>query len=622
MRANYRYPAKPIDRPDHISVLMPTRGRPDGLTKVFESFQKTVERKDLLDIWIYVDDDDTLTLDYIESGKWNIYGIVVNWHIAKSAGSMGDMLNQLWQACTTNPGLYFPFSDDYTISTPHWDSLLRRAFSQFEDGVMLGFLPDNTVRPHQVTFAIPSSRWLNLLGYFLTNRFYFWFDDQWIDEIGQMVGRKVMIPIRLENPVGRGKTPRMRRLPFWARYFNLTLEDRYQDALTILRTLHGNDEQKFAAAHERALAVAGHLVNIFNSHSDAIYAQMESSYRDSSDGIKSSKLGSYLKTELSAVEDLLTKLAYSCTHANHEEITDLADSLSLASFRAAEVDYLKASALFELGCIAEAEAALASCQAARGDTQDIQPLKSMIQSQITAPNKSFYASRSELRLPSWLTMKEPRDILFPANIPQELFYAIQRLLYQENIETILDIGAGDGTGSTRAAVETLDGRQRKIFCIEPDTAKCEQIRRLYSDRVTVYCGSSVALDQYITEAALTSFYSSQPSILNYYPLDTIIQWYRDERAALTEKNFSNSCIEEIRHARGIEFFDMAILDGSLFTGQADLNAVYGARFLALNHVRSIKNFSNMLRLLADPNYQVIELNYQTGCGHAVFRRKS
>lgn len=619
MRANYRYPAKPIDRPDHISILMPTRGRPDGLDKVFESFQNTVEHKHLIDIWIYVDDDDTLTLAYIKSEKWHIYGLTINWHITKSAGSMGDMLNQLWQACTTNPGLYFPFSDDYTISTPHWDSLLRRAFSQFEDGVMLGFLPDNTVRPHQVTFAIPSSRWLNLLGYFLTNRFYFWFDDQWIDEIGQMVGRKVMIPIRLENPVGRGKTPRMRRLPFWARYFNLTLEDRYQDALTILKTIHGNDEQKFAAAHERALAAAGHLVNIFNSHSDAIYAQMESSYRDSSEGIKPAKLGSYLKTELSAVEDLLAKLAHSSTRADYTEMIDIADCLSLASFRAAEVDYLKASALFELGCASETSMALASCQAAGGDHQDIQALRSKL---TDTASKSFYSARSELRQPSWLNLPDPRSILFPANIPQELFYAIQRLLYQETIETILDIGAGDGTGSTRAVAETLDDQQRKIFCIEPDAAKCEQTRQLYSDRVTVYYGSSVELDQYLTEAELTSFYSSQPSILNYYPLDHVLQWYRDERAALTEKNFSNSCISEIRHAHGIEFFDMAILDGSLFTGQADLNAVYGARFLALCHVRSVKNFSNMLRLLADPNYQVIELNYQTGCGHAVFRRKS
>lgn len=621
MRQSYRYPPKPIDRPEHISVLMPTRGRPDGLASVFESFRETVEHKQLFDIWLYVDDDDALTLDYIKSEAWKAYGLAINWHVAKRSTSMGDMLNQLWQHCSTNPGFYFPFPDDYIVVTQHWDSVLRQATSSFEDGVMLGFLPDNTARPHQVTFPIPSSGWLNVLGYFTTNRFFYWFDDQWVDEIGQMVGRKVMIPIRVENPAGRGKTPRMRKVPFWAAYFSLTLEDRYQDALTILAAIHRDDERALAIARDQALAAAGRLVNIYNNIGEEIYANTELIYRDFNVETVPAKLASYLATELSAVDDLLVKLAQCCTQRAYPEIIDLADCMARASFQSPGVAFLKAGALAALGCAAEAGASLDACQAAGGDVFDIQSLRTKLQNGVAGSARSFYVGRSELRLPSWLNMAEPRDILFPAEIPQELFYAIQRVLYQDEIATILDVGAGEGAGSTRAVATTLDGRKRSIFCVEPDAGKCALIRQRYGERVQVYCGSSVALDQYMSESELTSFYREQASILNYYPLDTVFRWRRDELAKLKASGVAVSRIEEIRRIHGIAVFDMAILDGSMFAGRADMEAVYGARYLVINHVRSVKNCTNMLRLYADPGYEMVELNHKTGCGYAVFRRK-
>jgi hypothetical protein len=620
VRQSYRYPPKPIDRPEHISVLMPTRGRPDGLASVFESFRDTVEHKQLFDVWLYVDDDDVLTLDYIKSEAWKSYGLAINWHVAKRSISMGDMLNQLWQHCSTNPGFYFPFPDDYIVTTQRWDTVLRQAARSFDDGVMLGFLPDNTARPHQVTFAIPSAGWLNLLGYFLTNRFFYWFDDQWVDEIAQMVGRKVMIPIRLETPGGRGKTPRMRKVPFWAGYFSLTLEDRYQDAIAILAAMCFGDERAFGVAREQALVAAGRLVNIYNNIGEEIYANTELIYRDFSVETVPTKLVSYLATELSAVDDLLVKLAECCKRNAYPEIIDLADCLARASLQAPGMAFLKAGALAALGCAAEAGASLDACQAAGGDVFDIQSLRTKLQSGAVGSGRSFYAGRSELRMPSWLAIPEPRDILFPTEIPQELFFAIQRVLYQDEIATILDVGAGEGAGSTRALATTLDDRDRSIYCVEPDAAKCELISQRYGGRVQVYCGSSVTLDQYMDESELTAFYREQASILNYYPLDTVLGWRRDELADLKASGTAVSRIEEIRRIHGITHFDMAILDGSMFAGRADLAAVYGARYLVINHVRSAKNCTNMLRLYADPRYQMVELNHKTGCGYAVFRR--
>lgn len=48
-----------------VTVLIVTRGRPKMLAEVFASLAANTSRKDFACLWLYVDEDDTVTRDAI-----------------------------------------------------------------------------------------------------------------------------------------------------------------------------------------------------------------------------------------------------------------------------------------------------------------------------------------------------------------------------------------------------------------------------------------------------------------------------------------------------------------------------------------------------------------------------
>jgi hypothetical protein len=70
---------------------------------------------------------------------------------------------------------------------------------------------------------------------------------------------------------------------------------------------------------------------------------------------------------------------------------------------------------------------------------------------------------------------------------------------------------------------------------------------------------------------------------------------------------------------GIETFDAVLIDGSEFTGSAELDEVYGARFILLDDTETFKNWKNMRRLEADPRYRLVQHDPSTRNGFAVFQ---
>lgn len=624
MRPSYKHPPKPVDRPDNISVLIPTRGRPDGLQKVFENFQNTVEVKALFDVWLYVDDDDSVTIDFINSGIWKRYDFAINWHIDRGTGSMGEMFNRLWQNCTTNPGLYFPFPDDYLIATPNWDSVLREYFHRFDDGIMLGYLPDPTAQPHQVTFAIPSAKWLNLLGYFITSRFYYWFDDAWLDDIATMVNRKVLIPISLHVPEGKGKTPRMRNLPFWNGYFSNTIHERYLDACNIIKAICTGDSAAFEDACLQAKQVAAALIHKRNTVDDAILNGMEAACRDFDSIPRAPQVTSYLQTELHAVEDLLEMVHSEVVAGNHADIIELTTTLGKSTVHIPDIAYLKAISLDRLGFFSDALACLQKEISSPVPEPKTIELAVQLVKKTSSLEEAYGKSLSCLRLPAWLDMPEHDFIVFPDKIDHDLYYYIQRLLYDDDsIRTIVDIGSGNGRGSTDAVLTAVGNKAGVLFfCIEPDTQKFTELQQHSNTRAICYNGSSVALNDYMSEKGLSLFYEYIPSIINFYSLTTVIGWRHQELNDIITHRISESCIDMIKKTYGMTRFDLAILDGSMFVGEPDLDAVYGSTYIVLNYILSPKNHANFKRLLQDPAYGLIGCNRIARCGYAIFKRNT
>ena len=78
--------------------------------------------------------------------------------------------------------------------------------------------------------------------------FHYWYDDKWVDQIGRMVDRYINIPFLLSPIRGKGRTQRMRCLPFWTRFFQLTLIERKETATKLIHAMYPKDEKARAAA--------------------------------------------------------------------------------------------------------------------------------------------------------------------------------------------------------------------------------------------------------------------------------------------------------------------------------------------------------------------------------------
>ena len=63
-----------------------------------------------------------------------------------------------------------------------------------------------------------------------------------------------------------------------------------------------------------------------------------------------------------------------------------------------------------------------------------------------------------------------------------------------------------------------------------------------------------------------------------------------------------------------------LIDGSEFTGRAELDEVIGARFLLLDDTLTYKNYDNVRRLEADERYRLVEADRCVRNGFAIFER--
>jgi len=63
-----------------------------------------------------------------------------------------------------------------------------------------------------------------------------------------------------------------------------------------------------------------------------------------------------------------------------------------------------------------------------------------------------------------------------------------------------------------------------------------------------------------------------------------------------------------------------LIDGSEFAGRAELEEVYGARFLPIDDTETFEDREDSRRLQADPEYRLIRAELHVRNGFAVFER--
>jgi hypothetical protein len=227
--------------------------------------------------------------------------------------------------------------------------------------------------------------------------------------------------------------------------------------------------------------------------------------------------------------------------------------------------------------------------------------------------------------PTRVTVGPELADLIPAEIAGDAFAdLIEEVAATDGVREILEIGSSTGEGSTSAWVRgaVRNPIRPRLHCIEVSAERHAALIERWGSLRFVCCHniSSIPLERFPSAAEVERFYRDVPSRLRDFELATVLEWLEQDLDYLRDHGHSVSGIAHVKDRYAIETFDAVLIDGSEFAGRAELDEVFGARFLLLDDTETFKNWENSRRLQADPSYRLICADAQTRYGFAAFER--
>ena len=176
-----------------ISILAPSRGRPELLARMILSALATATTTAGVEFLIYLDTDEPNRDGYVR--------IIDQYGISAVFGER-IVLSETWNALAklASGDLLWMMGDDVVFRTLGWDRIVEQAFEDCPDKIMVAHGDDRG--PNGKCFAtlpIVHRRWYETLGYFTPAGFAGDYADTWIQDIADMIERKRLLPIVVEH---------------------------------------------------------------------------------------------------------------------------------------------------------------------------------------------------------------------------------------------------------------------------------------------------------------------------------------------------------------------------------------------------------------------------------------
>lgn len=213
-------------------------------------------------------------------------------------------------------------------------------------------------------------------------------------------------------------------------------------------------------------------------------------------------------------------------------------------------------------------------------------------------------------------------------IPPEIFKdefsaIIEEVLSNNPIRKIIEVGPSSGEGSTAAILKGQRDKSRYDFhLIEIDELRFLIVKEKLKNKrnVSVHHGSTIAMTDFPDWDKIKAFYETRATNLNKHTLETVKSWYESDRNKI--QNLSQEklgLLSKIIDGAPHEF-DFVLIDGGEFSGLAELELVYGAKFIALDDINSFKCYDAFHLLKNSKEYRVYAENWELRNGFAVFSR--
>ena len=178
-----------------ISILCPTRKRPDQLRRMVDSVQQTITNPMGVEIVLYVDDDDIQTLNALDTDA----GLILCGYVrGPRLREMTKYWNECFKKCSGD--IVMQGNDDVIFRTPGWDSMVEKAFAACPDKILMVHGSDegqhlSSFGPHPFVHR----KWIETLGWFIPPYFSSDWGDAWVNELADALGRRQYLPFIVEH---------------------------------------------------------------------------------------------------------------------------------------------------------------------------------------------------------------------------------------------------------------------------------------------------------------------------------------------------------------------------------------------------------------------------------------
>jgi hypothetical protein len=194
------------NRPAMISVLVPSRGRPEAFREMFDSLMETVTYRRHVEVVAYIDDDDSEWRRYPWSYPFQEDPTEreknAKKHRVRYVRGPRTLLSECWNECYrwSSGEILMHCGDDIVFRTPGWDQQVRDAFAASEDKILL--VQGDDLSPNRealATHGFVHRRWVETVGYFMPPLFSCDWNDVWLTEVADMIGRRRILPFVTEH---------------------------------------------------------------------------------------------------------------------------------------------------------------------------------------------------------------------------------------------------------------------------------------------------------------------------------------------------------------------------------------------------------------------------------------
>jgi hypothetical protein len=172
--------------PATISILCPTRGRPDQFARMVDSALDLAARPEAVEVVAYFDNDDPAGY---QAGRY------------RAVRGPRILLSEAWNECrgaAAGP-IYMHAGDDLIFRTRGWDGLVRDAFGQHPDRIVFVHGDDGAPAYNGDfgTHGFLHQNWVEAVGYFVPPYFSSDYNDTWLNDVANRIGRRQYLPALL-----------------------------------------------------------------------------------------------------------------------------------------------------------------------------------------------------------------------------------------------------------------------------------------------------------------------------------------------------------------------------------------------------------------------------------------